>query len=54
MFQNNRLTAAFPPSLSIRRPASVASGEEVLTIPLVLCTTLRLLGKCMKTPSSEG
>lgn len=49
-----RLTAALPPSLSTRRPASVASGELLLTMPLVLCTTLRLLGKCMKTPSSEG
>ena len=41
------LTAAFPPFLNISSPAWVASGWVEETIPLVLWTTLRRLGKEM-------
>lgn len=36
------LTAAFPPALSTLRPASVASGDVVLTMAFALYTTLLL------------
>lgn len=41
-------SAAFPPSLRILWPAVAARGWVQDTIPLVLCTTLLLLGKGAK------
>lgn len=47
-------SAAFPPALSILWPASAANGCVHATMPLALCTTLRLLGKEINSGSEEG
>jgi hypothetical protein len=47
-------TAAFPPCLRIRWPASEARGWVDATMPPVLWTTLRRLGKGLKRVSGLG
>ena len=47
-------SAALPPALNILWPAWAARGWVQATMPLVLCTTLRRLGKATKSGSEEG
>jgi len=47
-------TAAFPPIFRIRWPASAANGCVHATMPLVLWTTLLLLGCSIKVVSTSG
>jgi hypothetical protein len=48
------LTAAFPPCCRILSPHFAARGCVHAMMPSVLCTTLRRLGKGMKSRSVEG